>query len=980
MEQSSIEAGAAHLTDSTRIHYSHSMGERKSKQNKGVVGMRIVECRHKDGMVNYYISHSYYSEKSDPNRTYQGKFAKRLGLAGIAVDEKSFSALVKNRNPLTGSKLSCRDGKRVHAWDLNFHAPKGVSLLSALAQDNRIDFAFERAVDKAMSHAEEFATCRSRKMGANYDRETGELLWAKFRDKHSRPVGGVPDPHLHVHSTVFNVTWDKMDSHAKGLKMTQLYNEAPLIQAVFLSELAKEMEMLGYSIEKQGQGWDIAGIYEETKNKFSKRTIQVDEYSERKKLQNAKAKSEAGAKSREKKNTLSHDEILKNWNDRLSPVEHSKLSALKEKAERTPRAPTRKSSASNPMESLEFAVEKNFERNSVVGKSNLLADALLYKPGKVEIEDLTTLLGASEFVNSKSKGRKWITTQEVLKEEKSCAAFVTEGRGSQRRFANKPYRISDTRLSDEQSQCVDSILQSRDKVTALLGPAGSGKTTLIQEVERGLVENGHEVAYFAPSGRAVDVLKEDGFEARTIQSLFKSEKLQDDVHGKIIWVDEAGLLSFPQVSKLFDLAEASGCRIVMSGDPAQHTAVERGDALRVLLKHGGLNGPSISQIRRQRKEPLRDAIMSLADPERNYDAVLNGYNKLRSEGCIRELPDEKDRFDSIANDYLESIRARKSCLVVSPTHAEGKKATEAIRDKLAVKGKLRGSTKTFATLVDLSWETAEKRIAENFEQGLVVKFHHHAPNNLKAGLSYKVVKADANDVIVRKPNGLTTRLPLDLAERFSVFEQDSIEFRNGDKLQLTAKYKGRNGGSIANKSIFTVKGFGPDGGIKLSNGKTLDTSFAHLKHGYVTTSHSSQGETVDRVIVSQSSASRGAASSEQFYVSCSRARDDIHVYTDSSESLLDQVLESCHRTSATELVEQELRDRGDSWNYEETLQERHAYDSLQQTINREKTVLDSEKQREETLIGQSTPQPKAVPIRPQQTTKRARPIAPDLDR
>jgi ATP-dependent exoDNAse (exonuclease V) alpha subunit len=68
------------------------------------------------------------------------------------------------------------------------------------------------------------------------------------------------------------------------------------------------------------------------------------------------------------------------------------------------------------------------------------------------------------------------------------------------------------------------------------------------------------------------------------------------------------------------------------------------------------------------------------------------------------------------------------------------------------------------------------------------------------------------------------------------------------------------------------------------------------------TSHSSQGKSVDRVFVGQSSQSFPATSREQFYVSCSRGRESVTVYCDDKEALSEAVEQSDERISATELI------------------------------------------------------------------------------
>jgi hypothetical protein len=76
------------------------------------------------------------------------------------------------------------------------------------------------------------------------------------------------------------------------------------------------------------------------------------------------------------------------------------------------------------------------------------------------------------------------------------------------------------------------------------------------------------------------------------------------------------------------------------------------------------------------------------------------------------------------------------------------------------------------------------------------------------------------------------------------------------------------------------------------DGREIDATVERLRHidyGYASTSHSSQGATVDRVIVNIDTArSAELVNRKQFYVSISRARHNISVYTD-DRNRLDQV-------------------------------------------------------------------------------------------
>lgn len=83
----------------------------------------------------------------------------------------------------------------------------------------------------------------------------------------------------------------------------------------------------------------------------------------------------------------------------------------------------------------------------------------------------------------------------------------------------------------------------------------------------------------------------------------------------------------------------------------------------------------------------------------------------------------------------------------------------------------------------------------------------------------------------------------------------------------------------------------------------MSKNFGHLAHGYVSTSHSSQGKTVDRVFIAQSEMSSPAASKQQFYVSLSRGREQAKIYTDDKVALQRAVMKDGKRMTASEIAD-----------------------------------------------------------------------------
>jgi hypothetical protein len=69
---------------------------------------------------------------------------------------------------------------------------------------------------------------------------------------------------------------------------------------------------------------------------------------------------------------------------------------------------------------------------------------------------------------------------------------------------------------------------------------------------------------------------------------------------------------------------------------------------------------------------------------------------------------------------------------------------------------------------------------------------------------------------------------------------------------------------------------------------------------------------VDCVFVAESSESFRAAGREQFYVSASRFKDALTIYTDDKRELINVVRKSSHRPSATDLVRKEISESTDA--------------------------------------------------------------------
>jgi ATP-dependent exoDNAse (exonuclease V) alpha subunit len=126
----------------------------------------------------------------------------------------------------------------------------------------------------------------------------------------------------------------------------------------------------------------------------------------------------------------------------------------------------------------------------------------------------------------------------------------------------------------------------------------------------------------------------------------------------------------------------------------------------------------------------------------------------------------------------------------------------------------------------------------------------------------------------------------------------------GDRVRVTAGGKTKDGKHrLNNGALFTVQGFTRRGDVIVDHDWVIDRDFGHLTHGYVVTSHASQGATVDKVFVGISSQSFPATSERTAYVALTRGKEQAVVFTDDRTELLKAISRPDEPLSATELAQ-----------------------------------------------------------------------------
>jgi conjugative relaxase-like TrwC/TraI family protein len=873
--------------------------------------LRVIASRNaKEYFKQSLKREDYYTEGQEVSGDWQGIGAQKLGLAG-AITTEAFESLCDNKIPGTDERLTQRNkSNRTVGYDFNFHCPKSVSVAYEFTADERILDAFKISVNKTMREIESEIKTRVRKQGANENRQTGNMIWAEFVHFTARPVNGVPDPHLHAHCYAFNTTWDDTEKKWKAGQFRDLKGDAPYFEAAFHARFSRQLADLGYRIERTAKGWELAGVPQRVLDEFSQRTEQVEQKAKELGITSARGKDGLAALTRERKQKqFSKLELKERWNERISADERAIIqNNLRNQVFDAPKI--------SEMKAMDFAVQHCYERASIVTDKELLRHALRFGMGDVEVAQIKRQLLRDDLIKENVDGRQWLTTRNVLAEEKQLIDFVADGKGKFKPFRSGKYQFQNPKLSEEQRKAVRHVLQSTDRVTAIRGGAGTGKTTMMKEAVTAIESTGQKVFTFAPSAEASrGVLRsEAGFaNAETVEALLQNPKLQTQICRQVIWIDEAGLLSVRTLARVAELAEKENCRIILSGDTAQHRAVERGDALRILEKHASLPAVELKEIWRQKADAHKAVVADLRGG--NLESAFQRLDKL---GMLREMDADK-RHEALATDYANAISEGKSALVISPTHAEGERVTREIRAQLKTAKKLSADERELIQLKNLQWTEAQRRDSLNYRPDMIIQFHQNVPG-FRRGERVQVKRRDGRAVEINRENGDAGLLPLDGAAHFQVYESRTIALAAGDMVRITQNGFTKEKQRLNNGDLKQVKGFTREGDIKVANGWVIPKDFGNLKHGYCVTSYASQSKGVDCVFVAESSESFRAADRQQFYVTATRFKETLTIYTDDKRQLLDAVSKTSERPSATDLVAKQIRETSETANKKQSFE------------------------------------------------------------
>lgn len=439
---------------------------------------------------------------------------------------------------------------------------------------------------------------------------------------------------------------------------------------------------------------------------------------------------------------------------------------------------------------------------------------------------------------------------------------------------------------------------SKGEYFTLTGKAGTGKTTLIQEVIREIAKDNpyQRFVVSALAHKAVQVIygktkKSSKFvSASTVASLlgmkldqetglFKSAGKNAKIklkHDSILFVDEASMLNEQNIKLLMDAAIRTDSKVIFLGDPGQLPPIRTGD----LVKYGT---DSLSPVFKTQKdeysagltERVRQGegspILDYADTFWNYsttegqtDRRVNDEDMSRVEntqGSIEFINEQQ--VDKIVPLFKQAVETNNPSLVkIVAYHNKAVKQWNQI-----IRRNVYGDEYSPNPLpgdILMMTDTYNDPASDDAKPLL---FNSEDISVISTGPIRTVYRVQLMDATIKDPRGKIITVPLIIPTK-----QNMDEFNNNKRLlwNEAQKYKNTDRGKYK-RALDMYWSYG--------------TEWAHVEYGYAITSHKSQGSTYDVSIVDSADINSNGFMSDiskarSIYTAITRARNSAVILRD----------------------------------------------------------------------------------------------------
>jgi len=850
---------------------------------------------------------NYWSRDRQGHSEWQGALARDWALHGSVADEQ-FARLSEGQHPESAVQLVRHQpaktyeneyGKRITSaehragWDATLSAPKSVSLTALVGGDERVRDAHRESVRVALHELERYTQARIGNVHA--PETTGKFIAATFEHDTARPVDGYAAPQLHTHAVIFNIT-ERENGQTRALQERSLFQSQQYATSVYRSELAMRLQGLGYKIERGQHGQpEIKGYSQEYLEASSPRRAQIKEHLHEIGRDGAGAAQVAAHRTRDSKDLLSREEVLERHRDLATKFDNQAGRIVAQAREHEYKVEQRPKKTAQ--QSMTYSRNHVFERSAVQDERSILQAALDHSMGEATYtqvrQEFEQRVRHGEFrLVDRSDGRAapQYTTAEMVRMEREIIGLVqkrNESRYESSMLVSPVLRIrtedSHPELSKSQLAAVDDIFLARERVVGIDGVAGAGKTSTLAVIREGVEAQGYLVEGFAPTSRAAQKLAEAGMKTSTLQHHLARGERPDTGEKRLFVLDESSLASTRQIHEFLSRLHRND-RVLLVGDVRQYEGVEAGRPF-AQLQEAGMHTVKLDEILRQRDPGLKEAVELLA-----HGQVATAVESLDLQGRVHEVKGREDRITAIAREHAVSP---KSTLVVSPDNRSRTEINTAIHRELQGRGVVAKQEHAMQVLVPRQELTgADRSWAQRYQPNDIL---HYSRTSKETGIGkgeyarVLAVNAQENLLTVLRGNGEQSTYDPRRQMGISVYRAEEKSFAVGDRVQFTAPNQELK---VANRELASIESITAHGAVqlKLDNGRSVEfgvKDFPHLDYGYAVTSHSSQGQTAERVLIHVDTelGAKDLLNHRMAYVSVSRGQWDAQIFTNDRQKL-----------------------------------------------------------------------------------------------
>lgn len=669
---------------------------------------------------------------------------KEGSVVDVSVFRNLFRGLSPDgKRPLVQNARAGHGRTRRPGFDLTFSAPKSFSVLWALARPEQratLAEAHDKAVRAALRFLEDtLAFTRKRDAEGAVVRTKADLVIARFGHLTSR----AGDMQVHEHCLVLNLAVDAAGA-IRTVDGRPLFVNKMLLGSIFRLALSKELCDLGLSCtrplarsltEKARQAsqkvrsernledkvmagaaallsrrreptFEIDGVPAEIISVFSKRSQEIRALLQKQSHTGAVAAAQACLQTRQKKGeAVPLDRLLAAWRDTARQKDFPPEKAQALFTDKDLQVSEKKAFRKAFRTAVKVLV--NHPKKSSFSASDLLRETCIAAQGKgISFEAIQRRLPQAIersklcAVGQDRDGQARFAGAKLVAKEQDVLAFVKTTRDAKRHVVAadrvqhvlKYWRLLSGKkfdLNQEQAAALRNITTREGSVHLVLGMAGTGKSTLFEAARLVWEGEGYRVLGLCPSGKATQGLQEgSGIASYTIHKYLEEQKKPffrlDTVRitkNTVVVLDEAGMVDTELLHRVVTKVQEVGAKLILSGDPRQHQAVEKGQMLGTLETLAKAEQwPVINELKeivRLREDWRKEAAHELARGD--AAAALKRYQE---NDCVRVAGDRQQAIQELVKAYvadgLSNKRVQEKLILVG-LNAEAKRINEQVQ-------------------------------------------------------------------------------------------------------------------------------------------------------------------------------------------------------------------------------------------------------------------------------------------------------------